>query len=215
MFHYEYVTKKEAAPYRAEFLDIVHEVQKILKDKFTFSYDFIGSSARNMITCDYRTNKGFDFDINLHINDPEERFEAKEIKRLVMEAVNKVAVPRGYEYCENSTRVITLKRKRSLSTEIEYSCDLALVNDWIDSDGKVHQQYIRFQKNQNSYMWADQPEGYHIDEKVAWIKHRGLWEEVWDLYLEKKNYNTNPHKKSRALYAETIHEVAQKNGYSE
>ena len=50
MFHYEYVSKKEAAPYRDEFLDITHEVQNQLRDKFTFSFDFIGSSARNMIT---------------------------------------------------------------------------------------------------------------------------------------------------------------------
>ena len=41
-----------------------------------FSFDFIGSSARNMITCDYTTNKGFDFDMNYHINDPDEAFSA-------------------------------------------------------------------------------------------------------------------------------------------
>ena len=29
---------------------------------FTFSYKFVGSSSRNMITCDFTTNKGFDFD---------------------------------------------------------------------------------------------------------------------------------------------------------
>lgn len=69
--------KKEAAPYRDEFLDIIHEVQNLLRDRFTFSYDFIGSSARNMITCDYKTNKGFDFDMNLHINDDDESFLRK------------------------------------------------------------------------------------------------------------------------------------------
>lgn len=215
MFHYEYVSKKEAAPYRDEFLDITHEVQNQLRDKFTFSFDFIGSSARNMITCDYTTNKGFDFDMNYHINDPDEAFSAKEIKHFVMDAINRVAVPRGYAYCEDSTRVITLKKRSSFSNKIEYSCDFALVNDWTDDNGKVHQQYIRFQKNQGSYVWADQPDGYHLEKKVNWIKSHSLWEEVWDLYLDKKNYNTDPDKKSRALYAETIHEVAQRNGFKE
>ena len=48
MYHYEYVSRKEAAPYREEFLDIIHEVQNLLRDKFTFSYDFIGSRARKL-----------------------------------------------------------------------------------------------------------------------------------------------------------------------
>lgn len=213
MYHYEYVSRKEAAPYRDEFLDIIHEVQDILRDKFTFSYDFIGSSARNMITCDYTTNKGFDFDVNLHINDDDEEFSAKEIKHDVMNAINTVARPRGYEFCEDSTRVITLKRLSSSRNRIEYSCDFALVYDWIDDNGKKHQQYIRFQKEQGNYVWSDQPDGYRLEKKVQWIKHNGLWEDVWDLYLDKKNYNDNPDKKSRALYAETINEIAQKNGY--
>lgn len=88
-----------------------------------------------------------------------------------------------------------------------------MVYDWEDDNGKKHQQYIRFQKNQDSYYWDNQPDGYNLEEKVLWIKKHGLWEEVLDLYLYKKNYNDNPDKKSRALYAETIHEIAQKNGY--
>lgn len=213
MYHFEYVSRKEAALYRDEFLDIIHEVQDFLRDKFTFSYDFIGSSARNMITCDYTTNKGFDFDVNLHINDDDEEFSAKEIKHVVMNAINKAARPKGFEFCEDSTRVITLKKLASYRNRIEYSCDFALVNDWEDKKGKKHQQYIRFQKEQGLYVWADQPDGYNLEKKVQWIKKHDLWEDVWDLYLDKKNYNDNPDKKSRSLYAETIHEVAQKNGY--
>ena len=66
---------------------------------------------------------------------------------------------------------------------------------------------------QGNYVWANQSDGYHLEKKVQWIKKHKLWEDVRDLYLDKKNYNDNPDKKSRSLYAETIHEVAQKNGY--
>ena len=55
MYHYEYVTRNEAKPYRDEFENIIHEVQDLLRDEFTFSYDFIGSSSRNMITFDPTT----------------------------------------------------------------------------------------------------------------------------------------------------------------
>ena len=213
MYHYEYVSKREAAPYKKEILDIIHEVQNILRDKFTFSYYFIGSSSRNMITCDYNTNKGFDFDVNLRVNDEDEEYSAKEIKHLIMSAINNVALPRGYEYCNDSTRVITLKKRVSLSNRIEYSCDFATVYDWEDDKGKKHRQYIRYQKNQNSYYWDNQPNGYYLEKKVQWIKKRGLWEEVLAVYLDKKNFNNNPNKKSRSLYAETINEVAKNSGY--
>lgn len=45
MYHYEYVTKKEAEPYRHQIEEIIHKVQDIVRDKFTFRYTFIGSSA--------------------------------------------------------------------------------------------------------------------------------------------------------------------------
>lgn len=211
MYHYEYVSKEEASPYREEFLDIIHEAQDLLRDKFTFRYDFIGSSSHNMITCDYRTNKGFDFDVNLHVNDDEEQYSPEVIKKSIIEAINRVARPRGYEFCEDSTRVITLKKRSSFSNSIEYSCDFAIVYDWTDNKNRRQQQYIRYQKNQNNYVWADQPKGYGLQNKVEWLKHNGFWNEVRDRYLEKKNTNMNLEKKSRALYAETVHEIYQRN----
>ena len=204
-----------SAGYREEFEAIIHEVQDILRNQFTLSYRFIGSSAKNMITCDFTTNKGFDFDVNLYVNDDEEDYTAKEIKLSIMRAINQAASRRGFCYCEDSTRVITLKKRVWNSHEIAYSCDFAIVYDWIDKTGIKHQQYIRYQKNQNNYVWAEQPKGYNLDKKVKWIKDNKLWDEVLDLYLYKKNYNDNPNKKSRALYAETINEICQQNGYRE
>ena len=64
-------------------------------------------------------------------------------------------------------------------------------------------------------MWNEQPQGYDLEDKVNWIKHQedNLWDEVLTVYLNKKNYNDNPDKKSRALYAETINEICQRYGY--
>lgn len=126
MYHYEYVSKEEASPYREEFLEIIHDAQDLLRDKFTFRYDFIGSSSHNMITCDYRTNKGFDFDVNLHVNDDEEQYSPEVIKKSIIEAINRVARPRGYEFCEDSTRVITLKSGRPSLTALNTAATLLL-----------------------------------------------------------------------------------------
>lgn len=35
MYHYEYVSRREAKPYKDEFIDIIHEIQNLLRDKFT------------------------------------------------------------------------------------------------------------------------------------------------------------------------------------
>ena len=44
-----------------------------------------------MVTYDVGTNIGYDFDVNLQINDDECKFSAKEIKTKIMLALNKVA----------------------------------------------------------------------------------------------------------------------------
>lgn len=77
------------------------------------------------------------------------------------------------------------------------------------SDGR--QQYIHFNKKQQSYGWQHQPKSYYeLDERIALIKKHNLWQEVRDLYLYKKNNNPMG-KKSRALFAETINDIIQQN----
>ena len=66
MYHFEYVSKKEAAPYKSQLIDLLNRVQDYVRDEFTFQFTFIGSSSRNMITYDPTTNVGFDFDVNTY-----------------------------------------------------------------------------------------------------------------------------------------------------
>ena len=68
MYHFEYVSKKQAAPVKKELIEIIHAVQDTLRDEFTFRYDFVGSASRNMITQDVNSNIGFDFDINIEVS---------------------------------------------------------------------------------------------------------------------------------------------------
>lgn len=44
MHDFCYVSKKEAAPVKAELLDIIHEVQDIVRDDFTFQFTFVGTT---------------------------------------------------------------------------------------------------------------------------------------------------------------------------
>lgn len=126
MHDFQYVTKKEAAPIKAELLDIIHEVQDILRDDFTFRYDFIGSSSRNMITQDIKSNIGFDFDVNIEVNDDNKEYSAKELRTILRNAIDKVATKYGYNYCEDSTRVLTIKKVDRNKSRIIHSCDFAI-----------------------------------------------------------------------------------------
>lgn len=211
MSNFIYVTKSEWKPVKQEIIEMINEVQDIVRKDFTFRYDFIGSVPLNMVTQDLDSNVGYDFDINIRVNDPNEEYDAKEIKHILMNAFNQVVLSYGYAYCEDNTRVFTIKSIDHYKSKIIHSCDFAVVNDC--EDGR--QQYIRHNKNQNSYYWEYQPYGFNLEHKIEWLKANKLWDEVKGRYLDKKDNNTIPTKKSRSLRAETINEVCNENGYIE
>ena len=63
-------------------IEIINKVQDNGRDEFTFRYDFVGSSKRNMITRDPGCNIGFDFDTNIMVNDNDEEYDAGKIKHI-------------------------------------------------------------------------------------------------------------------------------------
>lgn len=213
MNNFQYVTKKHLSPAKNDLIQIIHSVQDQVRQDFTFQFYFVGSIKQNMVTYDVESNVGFDLDVDIHVNDDECRFSAKEIKTKIRLALDKVAYQYGYDHAEDSTRVLTIKVKDRKNSKILHSCDFAIVNDYIDDDNE-RQEYIHFNKKQNKYSWKEQSQGFYLlDEKAEWIKDSGYQEEMRNLYIIKKNRNTDCHKHSRSIYAETVHEICQKHGY--
>lgn len=220
MHDFEYVPKKEWNPIKDELVEIIHKLQDEVRDDFTFKYKFVGSSERKMITRDRNSNTGFDFDVNIEVNDPDENYSATEIRNILRKGLDKVTHSKithsygcsifGYDYTEDSTRVLTIKVKDRQNSRILHSCDFCIIYEC--DDGR--RQYIRYNKKQNSYSWEYQPKGYYtLPAKIKWIKKHKLWQQVKANYVYKKNANTDNNKKSRAIFAETIHQVCQQNGY--
>ena len=208
MKDFVYVTKKEKQKVKKELIDLINLVQDEVRKYFTFSYEFIGSDSRNMITYDRKSNIGYDFDVNIRVNDDDDEYEAKDIRKILKNGFDKYSHLFQYDYCEDSTRVLTIKVKDRKNSRILHSCDFAVVYDC--DEGR--QQYIRFNKNQNSYYWEYQPKGYYqLPERIEWCKQNNLWGDgtggVRDRYIEKKNNNTDPNKKSRSIFAETVNEI--------
>ena len=211
MYHFEYVSKKEAAPYKAELIEILHQVQDYVRDDFTFQFTFIGSSSRNMITYDPTTNIGFDFDVNITVNDDDEDYSPEEIRTILHNAFSRFMTAYGYNKCEQSTRVISIKVVDQWSSRVIRSCDFAVVYE-----GRNGQQYIRFIKERNYFSWEFQTQPYkELEFRADYLKENGHWNEVLEVYLDKKNNNYNPDKHSRSLYAETINECFRRHNNHE
>lgn len=89
MSDFKYVTKAEYSEAMKDLKSLIHIVQDEVRDKFTFLYDFVGSIARNIVTMDYASNIGYYFDVNLRVNDEDEKYTAEEIRRILKNAFNK------------------------------------------------------------------------------------------------------------------------------
>lgn len=206
MNNFRYVTRAEYAGARVDLENLIHKVQDEVRVYFTFEYKFIGSVVRNMVTIDDSSNIGYDFDVNIYVNDDEETYSPKEIRTILRTAFNKFSHQFQYDYPEDSTRVLTIKVKDRQNSKILHSADFAVVYDC--SNG--NQQYIHYNKSQNSYEWKLQPKGYYkLPDRINAIKGNNLWQKVRDLYLYKKNNNL-ANKKSRSLFAEAVNEIFHK-----
>lgn len=207
MHDFVYVTKASASPVKNELIQIIYEVQEIVRPNFTFQFRPVGSSSRNMITYDRKSNIGFDFDFDLEIHDDEEYYP-KEIRHILKNAIDQVAPKYGYKHCEDSTRVLTIKKVNTFTSQILHSCDFAIVRDC----GDGIQQYIRFNKDHNNYTWEYQGKDFkNLENKITWLKTNGYWGELQEHYIDKKNFNNNPQKHSRSILAESVNEIYQKN----
>lgn len=82
-----------------------------------------------MVTCDRKSNIGYDFDVNIEVNDDDENYSPKMIKTILIKAFNKYANKFNYSQCENNTRVITIKVVDNDQSKIKHSCDFAIVNN--------------------------------------------------------------------------------------
>ncbi len=213
---FHFISKKDpqvSAAY-SDLMQLLKEVRKELRKDYTFQHKLVGSYSRDMITYDAKSNVGFDFDVNIYPNDEEQNFTAKEIKMIFKQALDKWAARHGFDYAEDSTRVLTIKIKDREHRKVVYSVDFAFVHDYIDENSVERQEYIRFNKRQVYYSWENQSNGYYLlSEKIQWIKENNLWQGLKDLYIDKKNANDNPDVHSRTIFAITVHEICQKNGY--
>ena len=214
--NFKYVSKKEVRLREVykDAVDLIRETQDMVRDEFSFQYHAVGSYSRNMVTHDPSSNVGFDLDFDLVVNDPEDWFTAKEIKNILQQAMKQIARKHGYDFPEDSTRVLTLKCKDRKHAKILHSIDFAITKKYMDDEGCVERKLIRYDKKANRYNWCELPSGeYDLQARIDWLKSEQLWGELRKRYLDKKKNNTNSALHSRQLFSMTVNELLQSAGY--
>jgi len=97
--NFQYVPRSEYLPVKKELEELIHTVQnEIRNDYFTFSFTYVGSTHRKLITQDGVGNQGYDFDVNIHVNDDNEDFSSKEIREIIKRAFDKHGKTFGYDF---------------------------------------------------------------------------------------------------------------------
>ena len=212
MGNYTYVPKKIYKPTKLKLIALINTVQRYLRHKFTFrvtfDFRFVGSSRRNMITMNPKSNVGYDFDLDLRIYARKKVLTPSEYKHMLMDAFNKFVHEYGYDYCEDNARVFTIKHKDEIKPKIIHSCDFAIVRDC--DDGRL--EYIRHHREHNTYFWEKQSiYPAELTKQVKFCKYYNLWNKVRSLYIKLKNENTDPNVKSRSIYSQTVNQIYLKN----
>ena len=207
---YEFVYESEAKRYRSDCSDVLKETCELLKEKgISAQFSLIGSGARNMIT---RNGEGpYDLDYNLLIMKAEERYwnDLRLLKETVRNALNRAERNEFFSDAQDSTSCLTALLHFKDTPNVEFSFDVAIIKK------NPNGNYMRLVHNKpwNQYTWNEVPRSHQVKDRADDIKEEGLWQEVRDRYLEKKNmylFRQDHNHPSFVVYVEAVNEVYNK-----
>jgi hypothetical protein len=184
MGNYEYVSKDEVRPYEELFEEVFREIQKELKKKngLTFSFALVGSAKRNLVVRHH--NKGFDCDYQLYLQRNKQALSAEEVKKLLIKKFDE-KMPDEYDYCEDSTSSITIKKKITKQSKIEFSYDIIIMDLYEDAS------YILRKNGSGQYVWNQLPDFTSFEDDYRQIEGADMWEDLRQCYYDKKIAKNN------------------------
>lgn len=192
---------------------ILNEVQTIVKDYFTFSYELIGSGGNRLVT--YNDGNPFDLDYNIFIQKDKQHLiqQPDQIKDIFFKAFQKAFGngieafnPSSYTKINNSKSVITVKNIEY--GNLAFSFDVAILRQHPNG----YLEKIIFDKKNNRYIWNQVKDSKDLNDKVLLVKQRLGWNAVRERYLDLKNdsLSNNDETKSFSIFIQVINEFYQK-----
>ncbi len=195
--------------------DIINQlVQRINNDDImTVEAHLVGSGAKNLIT--QNANERIDLDYNLSVI---EVFginfnDGKTIKEHIKKHFNAVLQNNGLNDCQDSTSALSTNEIYfTKGNQTKFSIDLAIIREnRYGLERLIHLKtgLVIF----DQWYWNEARNSKDLADKVRNIKDKGLWHEVRNLYLDKKNMylrNGDHNHPSFIVYIETINEIHNK-----
>ena len=193
--------------------DIVNRlVQSINNDGELFVRQrLVGSGARNLIVQNAELPVDLDYNLEIVRAAGYDIGDCRGIKEYVRKKFNEVLEKAGWGDCSDSTSALTTeKRCFRKGCGAAFSIDLCIVR--AEEDGKwyrlIHHKtgIAAFE----SYCWNEAKSSSGYEMRARWLKENGLWHEVRETCLGKKNMylcrmdRSHP---SFVVYIEAVNEV--------
>ncbi len=202
--------KRELKEIREVCEQIIKSIQSSwLKEYFTFQFNLIGSGGVKLVTRNGSDGE-YDLDYNLIIQKDKQNLfsNPKRIKEIFIEAFNDVNPNFGFKNAENSSSVIT--SKLVYDNRLYFSFDVAILCEGYNGN------YLKITQNKKTsqYYWSEIKSSRNYKSKMNALKKLGVWNEVRNLYLSKKNMHLSRQDEiaSFSVLLETLNELSSQNG---
>lgn len=195
--------------------DIVNQLVQAInnEEKMYVRAYMVGSGAKNLIT--QNEERPIDLDYNLEIVECYDFNinNGRAIKEYVQEKFDEILSKNDLDDCGDSKSVLTSGYiEFTTGNKTNFSIDIAIVkadhNGWYRLiHSKTGFTYL------DQYYWNQAPNSKGLSEKAEQLKEEDYWNEVRDIYLEKKNMylrRNDYNHSSFIIYIETINEAYNK-----
>ena len=161
---------------------VINQVWNEVKYRFSFTYQFVGACAFNLITFDSNGNNALEFDVDIFPELHDERYGPNDIYSIFLNALNRNKWKFHYNVYENDDNI-------EICVGGSYSCRFYFV---YDCEGKYTgvQQFIGYDYDEEEYLWFNYTTEYRsIPKKVKWLKDNGLWNKFRNDFIKIKDDN--------------------------
>lgn len=188
-------------------MEVLHAVQKEVREYFTFDIRLVGSGDKRLVT--QNGDEAFDLDYNIILQKDKKGLlnDPKRIKEIFVTSFNTVLKTRvsNYTHTSDSTSVITAKIVND--NRLEFSFDVAII---VEGDNGCFYR-LTHDKQTERYIWNQVKHSENYFKRFNAVKENGYWLQFKKRYLELKNMHLNEQDniKSFSIFLETLNEFCR------
>lgn len=200
---YSYAKQREVTELNKWCLEIIHDVQRSLKEYFTFDIRLVGSGEKRLVTKDDKGCFDLDYDLILQRDKKDLINNPKKIKQLLIDAFKNELSKQvdGFQHVYDSTSVV----KNIIRDEnYIFKFDVAIM---VKGDNDSYYKLVNDHRTGN-YIWNQVRDSKNYMERYLAVKHAGEFNDFKARYLTLKNHHESLRDgvKSFSIFLETLNE---------